>query len=317
MSPERGSLGLVREGAAAEAAVQDGARRTTSRRELARHEHFDDVSPTVGQLDESALEDLLGASPDEALALLADLTGATDPLLRELARRLAGRLVVDVARQGTPRRRGVGKLRLGPLDETGGDLDLDASLDALAVAGATGRAPDLDEVRIRAWARPGTALCLLVDRSGSMGGERLATAAVAAAAVAWRAPEDYSVLAFGRDVVGVKSQGVFRPAELVVQDLLTLRGFGTTDLATALRAAGEQLARSRAERRVAVLLSDCRATVPGEVVAAARALDELVIVAPAGDAEEAEALARDAGGRVEEIGGPSQVPEVLALLLSG
>ena len=34
--------------------------------------------------------------------------------------------------------------------------------------------------------KPGTALCLLVDRSGSMGGEPLATAAVAAAAVAWR-----------------------------------------------------------------------------------------------------------------------------------
>ena len=31
--------------------------------------------------------------PDEALALLADLTGATDPRLRELARRLAGRIM--------------------------------------------------------------------------------------------------------------------------------------------------------------------------------------------------------------------------------
>ena len=77
---------------------------------------------------------------------------------------------------------------------------------------------------MRAWAKPGTALCLVVDRSGSMGGERLATAAVAAAAVAWRAPDDYSVLAFGRDVVAVKSQDVFRPPERVVDDLLSVAG---------------------------------------------------------------------------------------------
>ena len=38
-------------------------------------------------------------------------------------------------------------------------------------------------------------LGLVLDRSGSMGGKPLATAALAAAAVASRAPEDYSVLA--------------------------------------------------------------------------------------------------------------------------
>lgn len=269
----------------------------------------------VGQLDETALDDLLGESPDEALALLADLTGATDPKLRELARQLAGRLVIEVAHMGRARRRGVGKLQVRPLDESGGDLDLDASLDALVLAEAAGQVPDLDEVKVRAWAKPGTAVCLVVDRSGSMGGERLAAAAVAAAAVAWRAPDDYSVLAFGRDVLALKSQDGFGPAERVVQSLLALRGFGTTDLALALRAAGEQLARSRAARKVTVLLSDGRATVPGDVAGAARALEELVVVAPAGDSEDAERLAREAGGRCVGLSGPSAIPAVFAQLL--
>jgi Mg-chelatase subunit ChlD len=304
----------VQEGAEAEQAVQQAKKRTASRRELARHDHFDDVSPAVGALDEQAFDDLMGANPDEALALLADLTGATDVALRELARALASRIVIDLARRGSARRRGVGKLRLHPLDETGGDLDLDASLDALALASASASTPDPDEVRVRAWSRPGTAWCLMVDRSGSMGGERLASAAVAAASVAWRAPEDYSVVAFGRDVVTVKSQDAFRPPEKVVEDLLTLRGFGTTDLALALRTAGEQLARSRAARRVAVLLSDCRATVPGDVTAMARSLEELVIVAPADDRADADELAGQIGARVAALAGPSAVPEVFARL---
>ena len=77
-----------------------------------------------------------------------------------------------------------------------------------------------------------------------MGGKPLATAAIAAAAVALRAPASYSVLAFGKDVVAVKSQDADKASEQVVTDVLSLRGHGTTDLAGALRAAGDQLSRS-------------------------------------------------------------------------
>ncbi|HRE03417.1 MAG TPA: vWA domain-containing protein, partial [Ilumatobacteraceae bacterium] len=162
---------------------------------------------------------------------------------------------------------------------------------------------------------PATALSLLVDRSGSMGGKPLAASAVAAAAVASRSPEDYSVLAFGKDVVVAKSQDAFKESERVVSDVLTLRGFGTTDLAGALTVAHRQLMRSRAGRRIAVLLSDCRATVDGDVAAAAGALDELVIIAPAGDSAEAEKLAAATGARLTTVTGPSEVATAINLLL--
>ena len=51
-----------------------------------------------------------------------------------------------------------------------------------------GAAVDPERLRVRRWVQPRTAVCLLVDRSGSMGGKPLATNAVAAAAVAFRAP---------------------------------------------------------------------------------------------------------------------------------
>ncbi|MEY3691274.1 MAG: hypothetical protein RJB57_929 [Actinomycetota bacterium] len=294
--------------------MADASKRTVSRRDLSRHENFEQVSPEVGELDESALEDQMRENPDEMLGMLADLTGATDPKLRELARRLAGRLMLEVANRGRSRPRGTGRIEEQPYSPEAGDLDIDASLDALNELRA-GAAPDERGLRVRGWRKPGTALCLLVDRSGSMGGKPLAASAVAAAAVASRNPQDYSVLAFGKDVIVAKSQDVPKSPERVVNDVLTLRGHGTTDIAAALTEAARQLGRSRAGRRVAVLLSDCRATVEGDVEAAARSVDELVIVAPEADHDEARALAGRVGARLVTVGGPSEIPAVLARAL--
>ena len=52
-----------------------------------------------------------------------------------------------------------------------------------------------------------------------------------------RAPVDWSVLAFADRVIAVKSQDGSRSSLAVVDDLLRLRGQGTTDLAGALTAA--------------------------------------------------------------------------------
>lgn len=257
----------------------------------------------------------MAENPDDMLALLADLTGATDPRLRELARRLAGRLFLDIAKRGPSLPRGVGRLATQRYRPDGGDIDLDASLEAVLSARGSGSAIDPDELRVRSWNTPATAICLLVDRSGSMGGKPLATSAVAASAIAWRAPDDYSVLSFGKDVIAAKSQDLPKSNEAVVDAVLSLRGFGTTDLAAALMSARDQLSRSSARRKIAVLLSDCRATVDGDPVAAAAGIDELVIVAPESDSAEAEELARATGARITTVAGPSDAGAALARVL--
>ncbi len=269
----------------------------------------------MGELDQDAVEEALGDNPDEILSLLADLTAATDPRLRQLARTLAGRLFLDVARTGPSRRRGIGRMVEQPYRVDGGDLDLDASTDAIVEARALDAAIDPDRLRMRAWVRPETAICLLVDRSGSMSGAPLATAALAAAAVSWRAPTDYSVLSFARQVVAVKSQERSRPADEVVDGVLALRGHGTTDLAGALVAASEQLQRSHARRRIVLLLSDCRSNEPGDAVGAASLLEELAIIAPEGDHGDAEDFAGEVGARLTMVAGPSQIPEAIARAL--
>lgn len=123
------------------------------------------------------------------------------------------------------------------------------------------------------------------------------------------------MLAFGKQVVAVKSQDGDKPSEVVVTDLLSLRGHGTTDLAGALRAAAQQLNRDTATRKVAILLSDCRPTVDGDVVGAAVAVPELVIVAPEQDSAEAISFAQQCHARVATVAGPSQIAEALAAVL--
>jgi Mg-chelatase subunit ChlD len=221
---------------------------------------------------------------------------ATDEGLRAAAQRLAARLVLDRSRRGRVARRGTGRPRTVPAAQ-GGDLDLDASLDAVLGAHAEQRPPRLDELTARDWGRPDLALCLLVDDSGSMTGARLAAAAMVTAACALRAPREHVVAAFARDVRPLRQLRDPAPPASVVDRVLRLRGHGVTGLAAALRFGAEALADARAARRVVVLLSDCRATDGDDPVPAAAAIPELVVVAPRDDGAEAAALAAAAGAR--------------------
>ena len=260
------------------------------------------------------MEESLAERPDETLSLLADLAGATDEKLRDLARRLAGRIVIGIARADAARRRGIGRIRTMPMDDTGGDLDLDSSIESLQLSVAAGMAPSPDELSVRTWARPDTAVCLVLDRSGSMSGARLAAAAVAVAATAERAPDDHSVLAFSDKVMVIKGQDQRRAVDEVVDDVFRLRGHGPTDLALALRVAATQLSGSTAQRRRVILLSDCRPTQGTAPEVEVGALDELHVIAPADDSADAEAFARAVGARFAVLSGPSQIPAVFAEL---
>jgi Mg-chelatase subunit ChlD len=159
------------------------------------------------------------------------------------------------------------------------------------------------------------AMCLVVDRSGSMNGTRLATAAVTAAACLVRAPGDTAVVTFARHAEVLAPLGVPRDPERVVTDVLGLRGHGMTSVSEALAEARSELARSRAARKVTVLLSDCRCTDDVDPGPSARALEELVILAPADDADEAHRLARESAARIGEVASVDGVASLLEQLL--
>ncbi len=305
----------VASGEDADELVDQARRQTRSRRELMSSSGFADLSPEVGVLDDEAVLSAMENDPDQTLGLLAEASAATDERLRALARRLAARLFLDVARTEPAERPGIGRITTMPYRPDAGDLDIEASLEPLIEARAGGHAVDPTDLRIRSWARPETAWCLVADRSGSMHGRPLATAALAAAAVSLRATGEYAVLSFAREVIAVKAVWENRSNADVVDRVLALRGHGTTDVAGALVAARQQLERTAARRRVTVLLSDCRATEPGDVEAAARCADELVILAPEGDSDDAAELAGAVGARWTTVSGPSTIVGAIARVL--
>ncbi|MGZ4331368.1 MAG: AAA family ATPase [Solirubrobacteraceae bacterium] len=278
--------------------VAEAARKTLSREQLAAtHQGFASVSPQVGRIDHDALAGEMRRDADAAVALLADRAVATDPALRADVRRLAGRLLPPLGRVGTPRRRGTRRLvaRTGATD---GDLDIERTLD-----GNGGMPPRrADRLVARQFAAAPRAVCLLVDRSGSMSGHAVALAAVAAAAVVQAASDRLhcGVITFATDTLVLRDPRDEVPSERVVDDLLSLRGHGTTDLARALRTAAAQLEHVPPGGRTALLMSDCLHTKGADPLGPAGTLDGLHVLGTSADPESIEAgkaLARRGHGR--------------------
>ncbi len=286
-----------------------------SRHQMTAIEHFDELSPEVGELDEHVMDRLLADSPDEAVSLLVTLGDAVDPELRAKARRVAERIVIDIARRGRAAQGKVGRLRSLPLRD-GGDLDVDAAVESLAESG--GSLVDADMLRVIDWERPDTAVCLVIDRSGSMKGEALASAALAAAAVALRAPAFHAVIAFSGTAAVVRSMvtSAHASADGVVDAVLSLKGHGTTNVSDGLRAAITEHEAARCGRHLTVLLSDCRDRAIDEAVPFVESLEELVIVSPADDIADAQRFADVTGAALVGVEGPHDVARALDEVLS-
>ncbi|CAA9438492.1 MAG: ATPase [uncultured Pseudonocardia sp.] len=293
--------------------------RTQGRQQLAsNHPEFADVSPETGELDVEAFDALAARDPEAAAALLADLAVATDAQLRAAARKLAGRVFIRLGRVGPAKSRGT--RRLGPSRRLDGDLDLDRTVEAWDPAAS--RRPE--EVVTRTWTAHRRAVCLVVDISGSMQGLAVALAAVAAAGVVVAnengpPPLQPSVLAFGTGVRVLQRQGVRRPPEELLADLVALRGHGTTDLAAGLREASRQLATAVADERLVVLLSDCLHTAGDDPAEALGGIDRLHVLVPLGGAEaEAAAfpLAARAGGRAQVVRRLADIAPALTRILA-
>lgn len=266
--------------------MTEAGRRTLGRDALAAaHPQFAELSPAVGQLDERALAAALIDDPDATVATLADMATATDPALRREARRLARRLLPRLGAVGPARRRGTRRLvsQIGGLD---GDLDLDRVLER-----SGGRRPrGGEELVTRRFGAAPRAVCLLVDRSGSMGGHAVALAAVAASAVLTAGSADLhcGVIAFASEPMVLRDPRATGSSDRVIEDLLALRGHGRTDLARALRAAATLLQTVPPGGRTVILLSDCLHTAGSDPLPAAGALDCLHVL---GTSEAADACA--------------------------
>ena len=103
------------------------------------------------------------------------------------------------------------------------------------------------------------------------------------------------MIAFAADALVLQRQGETRRPAGLVDDLLSLRGKGRTDLALALRTAARELAREPAAERLAIVLSDCRATAGGDPLSALGGFDRVDVLGSDADPEAVAAGKRLAG----------------------
>lgn len=224
-----------------------------------------------------------------------------DPQVRARAHQIAARLSLPRPRNEREARRGTGELASVPYRDGSAELDLDRTVELLAER----RLADDHELVVRDRLRRRRAVALVVDCSGSMRGERIATMAAAVGALVGRlVHDDLAVIAFWSDAAILLRPGQpVRPLE-VVDRLLRLPAEGLTNIAFPLELAHRELNRVSSRNRRVVLLSDCVHNAgpdPRTVAARLPRLDVLIDVAGEQNRELGRDLARAGRGRAVPV----------------
>ncbi|UOW00271.1 VWA domain-containing protein [Agrococcus sp. SCSIO52902] len=191
---------------------------------------------------------------EEARLVLPDADPATDPVARARALQIAARLSVRRPRRAATGRRGIGEL--GSLPYRGGsdEIDLDKTIEVLAERPV----PEDEDIVVRDRIRTKRSVVLAVDVSGSMKGERIATAAATVGALAAElVHDDLAVIAFWSDAAILLDLGQpVKPLNLL-DAIMRIPTQGLTNVAFPLELAARRLTGGRVRDARVVLLSDC------------------------------------------------------------
>ncbi len=191
------------------------------------------MSPELGEFDADAFAELWSESPDVAATLALGCARATDERLRDAALTAARQLVIRLASAHHQSRSGVAKRRV--LRNVEGDLDLDASVDAIIHTKLLSTQPSVEDLMMSTWRTSDRHIVVAIDTSGSMTPVQVLIGCVAAASLVQRSPET-SVLAFSSRPMWVNPPHTRAELAGVFDTLISLKPAGATNLASALRA---------------------------------------------------------------------------------
>jgi len=255
------------------------------------------------------LLNILATSGLRGLDVMARTLHYLPPSLREIAKRYAKDLILKAigrcgGRSGLVRR---------PLRDDFLDIDVEASVER--VLDAHKLTPD--EIMVFVKGRRSKAYALIIDRSSSMAGFKLVLGALMGATLAYASDRirDYCVLAFNTDVEVIKPPRARRQAEEIVDEILSLKAEGYTDIRRALLSAYNLMREAGYEPR-AVLVTDGEWTAGGNPLDAAPLFSRLdVICVPSKWRGFARALAELGHGAFAFVRSIEEVPDKLMEVL--
>lgn len=239
--------------------------------------------------------------------------GRAEPELRREAHRLVQRLQIEPPWETRPRRGGADIAGVS-WDGRGGDIDVDRVLGSMV----PGQILRDDEIYVRRPMTHSRSVVLLIDVSGSMKGERLATAAATIGSLASGLANDtFGVTAFWSDAAVVVSMGERLPPAEVLDLVLDIDSRGLTNLGFGLTTAMGELDGWPSDASRIVLLSDCVHNAgpdPRPLAVGGPRIDVLVDVSEEYEEMVARDLARTTGGRCEFIANAADVRRALPRL---
>ncbi|WP_249266131.1 MULTISPECIES: vWA domain-containing protein [unclassified Pseudonocardia] len=234
-----------------------------------------------------------------------------------MARVIAERLTVRRRRRSARASRGSGPLVPVPFAYSSDDIDLERTMEALA-----GRPhPEPGDIVVRERMSSRRVVTLVVDLSGSMRGEkaRIAAATVGALSAELCGPTDQlAVVAFWSDAAVIKPLDRSASPSEIMDTLLRVPARGLTNVGFGLSVARTEMARSAANRRSVVLLSDAVHNAgpdPREIARRMPELNVLLEIDGEHDLPLGSDLARMGHGLLVPVGRHRDVPPALNRVL--
>lgn len=232
--------------------------------------HPEDVLEFLRANRELAKEIL--SSPD-VLDLYGYISHQLDPELREIAKRYASRLIVQMASQIA--NLGVKSGRLHPVrgsvDQD--EIEIDATLERII----DHRDRPLEENLVVLTRRPEQKACVvMLDHSHSMTGIKISMAALTAAVIALHFKRDYGIVTFNTQARVLKGISANKSPTQIASEILSLQAYGYTNIRQALELGIDEI--KRYDRKIGILITDGDWTYGGDPLQAARLFDELHVI---------------------------------------
>ncbi|MEE2035327.1 vWA domain-containing protein [Rhodococcus chondri] len=258
-------------------------------------------SPTSGDTGETG----------EVIALEEFDESAADLLTRRRSHDIARRLALAPPPRDRRARRGVGDLTSVRWWGGSSEMDLDATVRAIA-----GKPfPEDDDIVVRERVRARRSVVLAIDVSGSMKGERIRTAAAAVGALTGALQRDrLAVIAFWSDAAVLSPLGRRLDPNAMLDLLLRVPARGLTNVAFALQVCRKELGNTPFREGRVLLLSDCVHNAgpdPRTIATTLPRLDVLLDVSGEKDPDLGRDLAHLGRGKCRTIRSYRDVPDAL------
>ncbi len=258
---------------------------------------------------------------DKLLALTWDSLDA-ETRRRNFKRML--KMVLKMARQVTSHNsRRDGPERTVPFRFHGDELDVDALCETL-IADSTivnGRrvVTNYTDFKVAERTRRPCSYVIILDESRSMRGSKAIAAALAAAVLLLnlRPEDEYAVTAFANEARVIRSIGLRRVHEQIIQDILEMKPGGCTDVAAGLKVGLSESRRANALHNIGILVSDGWLNTGKDPLPLVRQFSRLhVIELPGGDHDLCREMATIGNGVVVPVRELNEIPSAVRRCLA-